>query len=715
MFTQSRRRALTVLLCAVVLFLLAGWQVAPALGSLGAGGTLATGTEAEEAERRAAELGLPTPDLIIALTAPAGTAASRLRDGERNVAAVLADDAAVSVVASPSTSGERWLRSRDSRTLLVTADLRGDEKQRVETAQRLVPAARSAASPLGFRAGGAAWVTAQIAQQCEKDLLRAELLAAPAVLLVLLIAYGSLVCALLPLLVAGFTVTCTIPVLGVLARATNVSVFAVNAAAAIGFGLAVDYTLFLISRYQEEEARGVTKCQALHTTWRTCGRSVAFSAGAVVSCLAITLLVPSSLLRSLALAGITVTVLSAAASLLLLPSLLTLLGTHLNRADPLRRLRRTTLGEPSRFWQKTTRRVIRRPVLTAVAATALLGMLALPFTRVQLGVEDHRALPLTASTTTAQLDGDFAHPPSHLLPVITDLSATRGNRHVALDRYIKEIASLPEVAAVRVLPGPPAGQNPSSRLLIVAGEHAPTTPEAAQLVRALRQVPGTLLVGGRAAQITDTTAAVTHALPRVAWLLAAAFVLLLALLTRSLVAPIKAILVAAVSLGASLGILVLVFQDGHGRALLGNFSATGDLDVSLLLFTMAIALSLSVDYEVFLLGRIKEEFDHTGDNSEALVLGIARTGRLVTSASGAVAMSTAALATSQVSSLKLIGVGIAVAALTDAVVVRGVLVPAVMAALGPANWWRPGRSIRFRDAPHRGESPIVETASQDPP
>jgi putative drug exporter of the RND superfamily len=697
MLDQTRRRAWATLLCALSVLVVAAVQIGPAFEALGSGGTLATGTEAERAERQAARLGMPSPDVVFAVSE--GTrAAGALAGADRRVVSALAGAPGVDAVSSFGTTGDAWLRSRDGRTQLVTVDLAGDEHRRERTVERLVPRVRAAAEPLGLRISGPAWTTARIDAQCERDLLRAEVLAAPAVLLVLLVAYGSLVCALLPVLVAACAVVCTVPLLGLLGHVTDVSVFAVNAASAIGFGLAVDYTLFLLSRYQEETAYGATPVGALRTAWRTSGRSVAFSAAAVTACLAGTLVVPSPLLRALALAGIVVTVLSALAALLLLPALLTLLGSHLHRGDPLRGLRRCRLGEPSRFWQTVTRRVTARPLLAGAAATVLLLVLAVPFGRVHLGVLDQRVLPPSApaAVAAARLEAGFDHPPDRLLSVVADLPATAGDRVRALGDYERRLRALPGVTGVRVLRTPTAAATrPAQTVFVVAGRHAPGDDRAAGLVRAVRRVPGVALVGGRAAEITDTVAAVRTALPTAGGLLAAAFTVLLVLLTRSLVAPVKAMVVAVLSLGASAGALVLVFQLGYGSGLVGGFSVTGALDASLLLFTLAIALALSVDYEVFLLGRLREEHDRTGDNTVAVVQGIARTGRLMTSAAAAVAVSTIALVTSRVSSLKLVGVGVSVAALVDALLVRGVLVPAVMAALGPANWWAPAvRRVR---------------------
>ncbi|MEU7282145.1 MMPL family transporter [Streptomyces sp. NPDC045431] len=689
----TTKRSCLVITGALLVTLFAAAFMVPAFNGLGSGGTLAVDTQAARAEQRAVELGIPPADLILSLSM--GSAALHsyqpVSAGDRSVVGLLSRDDAVLSVRSHGTTGDAWLRSDDGRTSLITVSLSGDERQQARAAERLVGQVRRFVPELTVGATGRAWITAQIDRQCAVDLLRAELLAAPAVLLVLLIAYGSLVCALLPVLVAALAVTCTVPVVALLARVADISVFAVNAAVAIGFGLAVDYTLFLLSRYQEELRRGESRAAALSTAMRTSGRSVAFSAGAVATCLACTLLVPIPLLRGLAVAGITVSMLAAAATLLVLPSLLVLLGDHLGRADPLRRMRRSALGDASRFWRSTARRVTTRPVLAATAAVLALVAMALPFTRVHLDVVDQRSLPATASGSvdSAHVSSSFAHPPERVLTVITDVSApsTAGRR--AWAEYRKAVAALPHATSIRIVPRPPGTPSAAPGVVLVATDADPASREAADLVHALRAVPGTALVGGRAAEIGDTVRAVRQSLPQVAWLLAAALAVLLGAFTRSVVIPLKAVTVAALSLGASLGALVVVFQFGHGSGVLGHFTVTGGLDASLLLFTQAIALALSVDYEVFLLGRIKEAFDRTGDNTEAVIDGIARTGRLMTSAAAAVAVSTAALATSQVTALKVLGLGVALAALTDAVVIRGILVPAVMTALGPANWWRP--------------------------
>lgn len=718
MANWSMRRAWITLVCALLAAVAAATQIAPAVGALGTGGSTAEGTEATRAREAAERLGVPAPDLVLAVASPRGAASGsaaspEMLDALRSVTDTLAADRGVTAAWSYAGTRDPWLLSRDGRGALVLATLAGDEKQASDTAARLVPRARSAVPGLTVEPSGEMWTSQAIDEQVKTDLVRAELLAAPAVLLVLLVSYGSFLAALLPVLVAGLAVACTIPVLGLLSGLTDVSMFAVNAASAVGFGLAVDYTLFLLARYREETGSGADRTTALACALRTSGRSVVFSASAVGVCLTATLIIPVPLVRSLAWAGILVAALAALAALTVLPALVVLLGPRLERGDPLRRLRRSAVGDGSPFWRATTRRVTARPVLAGGAAVLLLALLAWPLTQVQLSVTDERVLPAGAAAPAAAagLREEFAHPPERTLTVVLtgrDGEVPDAARSAA---FRQSLGELPDVAAVRAV-----GPVPEGSVLAVSARPDPDSPQAEELVRTLRglPVPGTVLVGGRAAEITDTRAAVRDAVPALAAALGGSLAVLLALFTRSVVAPLKALAMAVVSLGATLGVVVTVFQDGRGARLLGGFTVTGTVETSMLLFTLAVTLALSIDYEVFLLGRIKEEFDRCGDNRTAIVEGVARTGRLLTSAALAVAVSTMAIATSEVTVLKLVGAGVALGALLDAAVVRGVLVPAAMAALGPANWWRPGRARRCGPAAQSTVPPPVRSPQATP-
>ncbi|MEU5431773.1 MMPL family transporter [Streptomyces sp. NPDC020719] len=706
----TRRRAWWVIGYAVLAAVCAVALAPLALAALGTGGSAATGTEARRARSRAERLGVQAPDLILVLSLPSGRRPDQpgkrpdpqlLRDGAGAVVTALAREPGVRGAWSADSAGDPWMRSRDGRSVLVDARLTGKKKEQARAAGPLVDTARNAAPGLRVAAAGEAWTDREVNETLDRDLRRAELLAAPVLFALLVLAYGSVVCALLPVLTAALAVGCALPVMGLLAHVVDVPRVALSAAAAIGLGLAVDYSLFLLTRVSEHTARGEDLEDALGAALRSTGRSVVFSAAAVTACLACACVVPVPLLRALALSAMVVTVLSALAALLVLPACLRLLGPRARAWDPLARWRRTKPGESSRFWRRTARVATARPLLVGGLAALLLVLLGLPFAHVRLGLVDDRTLPpqARAAATAEQLRTHFTAAPERLLTAV--VTGAHGGEDVTA--YRDRLAALPGVTGVRVITPAAGGQGrsavgavPGAAVLEVAGEAAPDTRRANAVVRAVRAVPapGTVAVGGQAAEIADTSAAVRHALPGCLLLLAAALLVLLGIFTRTIVAPLKALVVAVISLGATLGATVLLFQEGHGSPLLGDFTVTGSLDAAVLLFTLLITLALSVDYEVFLLGRIREEYLRGGDNRTAIVDGIARTGRLLTSAAAAIVISTAAMGTSHVTIMKIVGIGVALGALVDAVLVRGVLVPAVMAALGPANWWSPfsGRS-----------------------
>ncbi|OQD57742.1 hypothetical protein BM536_001270 [Streptomyces phaeoluteigriseus] len=318
-----------MVVCATVALVAAILSLPAVSRACGAGGTIATGTESARAQSQAELLGVGTPDLVLALTVRDGGARPAVAAGAGVVARVLADEPGVRTVRS-AAMGDPWLVSRDGRTGLVTVSLSGSDADRKEAALRLVPKARAAAPGMRVHASGVSWATAEIDRQGAADLLRAELWAAPLIMLLLLLTYGSWAAAALPLVVAVLAVVCCAPLLGLLTHVTDVSAFAVNAAAAIGFGLSIDFTLFVLARYREEHAKGMPRARALDVALATSGRCVFCSALVISSCLVAVAAVPVPLLRALALAGVAVTLLAALAALTVLPAALTLLGDRVD-------------------------------------------------------------------------------------------------------------------------------------------------------------------------------------------------------------------------------------------------------------------------------------------------------------------------------------------------------------------------------------------------
>ncbi|NGO48590.1 MMPL family transporter, partial [Streptomyces ureilyticus] len=695
-------------LLAAVCALLAGGS----FDRLGQGGYTPGNTEAERADRALArQFAVSVGDLVLL----ARTDSPADDPGTRTAGAAFTRRVAglegVRRAASYWTTGDPALRSRDGQSSLVVAELRGSESDRVRTAARIVPRLTGGQGPFEVSATGPAWGRHEAVQQSRTDLVRAELIVAPLVLLVLATAYGSLVATIVPMAIGLLSVAGGLTALRLLSEFMEVSAFAANITTALGFGLAVDYGLFLVARYRESIAAGLSERQAVAEARRSAGRTVLFSALTVALALGALLLLPMPFLKSLACAGIAVVTLSAVAALGVVPALLTVLGPHLDRGDLWRAIRRRA-GESSAEspgWRRVGLAVARRPVLFGGGCCLLLAVLALPFGHARFGLVDERSLPMSASShaTADSILADFVSSPGRVLKlVLTPPAHSERPADAAVTRYARQLSGLPGVTDVRSsagtyrdgrriaspTPASAAYHGRNATLLTLTALQGPGSPAAERLVADVRALPapGSVLVGGPAALSADTTEAMAHALPRAGLaMLISTFVLLL-LFTRSLLLPVKALLVGLLSLTASLGAIVLVFQDHHATWLVGGFTPTGTLETSIPPLMFCIAFGLSIDYELFLLSRVREHYTAHGDNRAAVVFGIARTGRLVSASALVVAISMGALLLSGITSLKILGFGLAVAVLVDATLVRGVLVPAAMCLAGRANWWLPG-------------------------
>ncbi|NEW47543.1 MMPL family transporter [Nocardia cyriacigeorgica] len=606
------------------------------------------------------------------------------------------------------------LRSPDERTALVLVRLAGDEDTVNQTAHRLIPEFVTDTGPLRVHATGLAPVNDAVERQSSADLTRAELIAAPLTLLILLIAFGSVTAALLPVLVGGVAVLTSLAVLRLLAELTPVSIFALNITTALGFGLAVDYSLFLVTRYREELRAGRDSVTAIVTMVRTAGRTVVFSAVTVLLSFAALLVFPIYFLRSLAYAGIAVVGLSALTSLLLVPPLLALLGHRVDRYDPLRSMRAKASG--SRVWHRLSHRVMRRPIAVGTAVSAGLLILAIPFAGADFALLDDRVLPREDPVVVAGELVRQQFPATILAPtsvVLTDLDIDTADGARALSEYARELSAVPGSARVdsavgSFVDGAPV-RGPGLMSLALRGDGAtwlsvsadvePNSSDGARHLRALRAVdaPGEALIGGDAAMLVDTKDMLVSRIPFAALVIVLSMLILVFLFTGSVVLPVKQIALNALSLTASFGAMVYVFQDGHLKWLVGDFVHTGQLEVTVPILMFCIAFGLAMDYSLFLLSRIREAYLRTGDNTEAVAFGMQRTGALISTAAIIVAVVLGAMATSDLSLLKLLGAGLALAVLVDATVVRGLLTPAVMRLLGDRNWWAPAPLRRLHD------------------
>ncbi|GGR74936.1 membrane protein [Streptomyces aureoverticillatus] len=707
-----------VLLFGAVLTALLAVLGADTQDRLANGGYTADGTEAARAGTLLADrFGAGTADLVLLVRAEGGIDSAPARDQGRRLAQQVARADGVTSVraywtaARPARSA---LRSADGGAALVAVDLAGADRQEAATARELAPSLTGRRGALTVSATGPAQVTVEAADTSRRDLLRAELIAAPVILLILVLALRSWTAALLPVVIGVIAVVGTIALLRLLTYAMPVSVFALNLASALGFGLAVDYGLFLVTRFREELGGGAGVREAVARTTRTAGRTVLVSACTVALSMAALLVLPLPFLRSMACAGMAVALLAAAAATVVVPPLLMLLGERIGRH-----------GRPdSPRWRALARSVTRRPAAYGAGCALLLVLLAVPFGHARFGLTDERTLPADAQAhaTAREIRERFAAPAERNLTVVLPRPAAAA----ALTRYEREIRELPSVAKVtRTTQTPRIPQTtqttqttrttqatwstratratrteaPGGRgtLLTVTGPSDPQSPATQRLVSDLRSVaaPGPALVAGRAAELADTKDAVADRLPLAVGVAVLTTWIMLFLLTGSVLLPLKALLVGALSLTASFGVLVHVFQDGHLRDALGGFTVTGTLDLTMPLLMAAIAFGLAIDYEIFLLSRVREHWLRGYGNREAVVEGVARTGRLISTAALAVAVVTGALAASELTVLKLLGTGLAIAVLIDATLVRGILVPACLTLAGRANWWVPAPLARL--------------------
>jgi RND superfamily putative drug exporter len=526
--------------------------------------------------------------------------------------------------------------------------------------------------------------------------------------------------AALPLAVGGFSILSSMALLRAITYATDVSIYALNLTVALSMALAIDYTLLIVSRFRDELADGADRNEALIRTMATAGRTVLFSATTVALSMAAMLLFPMYFLKSFAYAGIAVVAFAAVAAVVVTPAAIVLLGDRLDSLD-VRRLGRRVLRrpEPARhpvermFFYRSTKFVMRHAIAIGLAIIALLLILGAPFLGIKWGFPDDRVLPDSASAREVgdQVRSDFAvNSATNVTVVIPDLTGVTPDE---LGRYASQLSQIPDVSSVSApggtfvagsLVGRPLAATAirDGSAFFTVGSTAPLFSQASetQLDR-LHAVPGP---GGQHVQITgiaqinrDSCEAITSRLPTVLAVIAAITFMLLFLLTGSVVLPLKALLLNVLSLSATFGALVWIFQDGH----LGAFgtTATGTLVATVPVLLFCIAFGLSMDYEVFLVARIREYWLTSGrpraDNDESVALGLARTGRVVTAAALVMAISFAALIAAQVSFMRMFGVGLTLAVLVDATLVRILLVPAFMHVLGRANWWAPKPMVRL--------------------
>jgi uncharacterized membrane protein YdfJ with MMPL/SSD domain len=555
-------------------------------------------------------------------------------------------------------------RSRDGQVVLVGGFLREHANA--------TAAARRLARVLPGLVGGPAVANEQVQKQSERDLFRAELIALPLLTALGIWIFRSVVAALLPVAAGVLSIATTLALLRAVNTVSPISVFALNLVTGAGLGLAIDYSLLLVSRYREELERSGPGLEALRTTIATAGRTVAFSAITVTAAFASLLVFPLAFLRSMAIGGLIVAPLAGLVALTVVPALFSILGMRINALAV-----RPTSAAREGGWYRFSHWVMRRPLPVALASATLLIVLGLPFLHVRFTGVNALVLPPSASARRAEvaLRAHFAAGRVSPVEVVSSLQQ-RG-----------EIARFRDVAAV----GSPtrAGSHWSYLVVPIA---APLSGRAKALVKRIRVLPG-VRVTGETAWYLDTAASLRRHLPYAFGLLVALVLVLLFLVTRSFVLPVKAIVMNVLSLSAAFGILVWIFQDGRLQGLL-DYRSEHALDLTQPVLLVAIAFGLATDYGVFLLARIREEHDAGLENREAVAVGLERTGRVITAAALLFCVAVGSFATSSIVLVKVMGLGIALAVAIDASLVRALLVPSLMALLGDWNWWAPRRFRR---------------------
>jgi RND superfamily putative drug exporter len=712
-------RRLFLALAGLVLVVAAAWGTG-VFGALVGGGFEDPDSESERALAQAEEaLGRQGSD-VLAIYSSEDLAVSD-PEFEAAVTGVL-DDLPTEHVVSTTTywsTGSPEFVSDDGRSTFVALQLSGADDGEREEAYTEIADALVPPGGLELLRGGTIPVGADISSQVEQDIARAETISLPVLLVLLLIVFGGLAAAGLPLLVGGFAIMGAFLSLRLISTVTDVSIFAVNIVTMLGLGLAIDYALFVVSRFREELARRPRSedpvrerrnlREALAVTMDTAGRTVAVSGVVVAVALTSLLFFPQLFLRSMGLGGISAVLVAVIGALTVLPAMLSVLGRRIDSLRlPLPRRSARTSGEGG--WARLARFVMRRPVPIALVTVTLLAVLGAPALGVSFGGVDTRVLPTdTESRVAAEtLERDF--PAATAAPVEVVVT---GADAADLDAYVGELAELPGATGAEV-----AAQGDGTSVVEVGFEGAALGDPARDLVESVRAIDAPagaeVLVTGQTAGFEDLLTSLGENAPTAIAFVVIATLVLLFLAFGSIVLPIKAVLMNVLSLGATVGVLVWGFQDGNLAGLLG-FTETGTIEATQPVLILAIAFGLSMDYEVFLLSRIREEWDLTGDNTRAVAAGLQRSGSIITSAALLLLVVFLAFATSGITFIQMVGIGVAAAIVVDATIVRALLVPATMRLLGPANWWLPGPLQRVHNRFGLRETSVAHETVADAP
>ncbi|GAA2420054.1 MMPL family transporter [Actinomadura vinacea] len=683
-WTYRRRRAV---LAVAALFVAAAavWGTG-VFGALSPGGGFDTpGSDSDKAERVAERaLGRDAADVVILYRSTDGR---RVDDPgyRRAVESALPRDKVASAVTYWTTRSPQ-LVSRDRTSTYAVLRLAGDAEERQDGFAAIRDDLNEVGGGLTAQVGGELATEVAINERVSSDIGRAEGLALPVLVVLLILIFGGLVAGSLPLLVGGVAILGSFTALHLLTYVTDVSIFAINITTFLGLGLAIDYGLFMVGRFREELRRDPSTERALAATMATAGRTVAVSGVTVAVSLAGLLLFDQQFLLSMGYGGIATVFVCMVGALTVLPALLGVLGHRVN-ALPVRKRD----GGSGGGWLRVGRSVMRRPVVYTVATVALLLAVGAPFLRINWGGVDAKVLPAgTESRIVAEtLETQFPRNATSPIVAVVDGTADQG----AVRAYVGRLSDIPGVTGAAL-----TGAKGETTRIALRYDADPNSDAARDLVVRVRDVPpppgAEAYVGGVTAVVVDQLDSMAGTLPWLALTVGAATFVLLFLAFGSVVLPIKAVLMNLLSLSATFGAVVLIFQDGNLAGLL-EFTATGSISPAMPILMLAMLFGISMDYEVFLLSRVREQYDLTGDNTAAVAAGLQRTGGIITSAALLFVVVIGAFATSGITFIKMTGVGMVIAIVVDATIVRALLVPATMRLLGRANWWAPGPLARL--------------------
>jgi trehalose monomycolate/heme transporter len=687
-----RRRRLVLAAGGLVVAAAALWGTG-VFGSLqSAGGFTAPGSQSQRAADLAATtFGRDGADVVVLYDSPRLTVHdAAYRAAVTRTLARLPHSLVPSAATYWSTGSAQFVGRGGHETYAVLRMAGGTDAARIASFQAV--SGRLGAPGLTERAGGQIPTEQAINSEVKSDIGRAEGLSMPVLFILMLVIFGSLAAASLPMAIGGIAILGSFTALRLLTLVTSVSIYSINITTILGLGLAIDYGLFVVARFREELHRQPTVEDALAATVATAGRTVAVSGVTVALALASLMLFPQMFLRSMGYGGVATVAVDLLAALTVMPALLAVLGPRVNALSIRRSVRRAPATESSGAWYRIAHAVMRRPVAFVVAIVVVLLALGSPFRAITWGGTDARALPSAApARVVAQaLARDFPANSTTPIEAVARLAGpvTAPAQRAALTGYVARLDRVPGVVSGQV-----TGAAGDVARVDLRYEANPMSAAARALVTRVRAVPppagSAVYVGGASAQLVDELHSLGATLPWMALMVAITTFLLLFLAFGSVVLPLKAIVMNVASLTATFGAIVWIFQQGHLSGLL-RFTPTGTIDPTMPILMLAIIFGLSMDYEVFLLSRVRERYDLTGDNTAAVAGGLQSTGGIITSLALLLVIVIGAFSASGITFIKLMGVGMIIALVVDATIIRVLLVPATMRLLGRANWWAPG-------------------------